>query len=434
MMLDLKFIRANPALVREGMRRKNISSDLDGLLAADIRRRDLLAQVEELRATRNRVSEEIAAKKKAARDADRDITEMRAVADRIRTLEKELKDAEETVGRILLEIPNLPHPDVPVGPDETGNVERRRVGEPRKFTFTPRSHWELGTDLGILDFERAAKITGARFTVFWDQAARLVRALIDFMLDLHTREHGFREVLPPFMVNAASMTGTGNFPKYRQDVFGLQEFDYYLVPTAEVPVTNLHRGEILDAAGLPLYYVAYTPCFRSEAGAAGRDTRGLIRQHQFDKVELVKLVLPETSYDELETLTSSAEQVLRRLGLPYRVTEMCTGDLGFAQSKKYDVDVWMPSYGNYVEISSCSNFEDFQARRADIRFRRTPSSKPEFVHTLNGSGVAVGRCLAAVLENYQQEDGSVTVPEALRPYARGLGSIEPREAIAITSP
>ncbi len=434
-MLDLKFIRTNPDLVREGLRKKNISADLDGLLAADKRWRDLLAEVEELRAVRNRVSEEISAKKKAGQPADDQIAEMRKVADRIRDIEKtELHEAEETVGRILLEIPNLPSPTAPVGPDESGNVEVRRVGQPRTFSFKPRAHWELGQDLGILDFERAAKITGTRFTVFFGAASRLVRALKDFMLDLHTAEHGYTEVLPPFMVNSASMTGTGNFPKYREDVFGLKEFDYYLVPTAEVPVTNLHRDEILAAADLPIYYCAYTPCFRSEAGSAGRDTRGLVRQHQFDKVELVKFCLPETSYDELEKLTENAAEVLRRLGLPYRVVEMCTGDMGFAQAKKYDLEVWMPSYDRYVEISSCSNFEDFQARRANIRFRRAQGARPEFVHTLNGSGVAIGRCLAAIIENYQEEDGSITVPEALRQYTRGLKSVEPREAIKITSP
>ncbi len=433
-MLDLKFIRTNPDLVREGLRKKNISADLDGLLAADKRWRELLAEVEELRSVRNRVSEEIAAAKKAGRPADKRIAEMREVAERIRTLEKDLKDTEETVGRLLLEVPNLPYPDAPVGLDAGGNVERRRVGAPRSFSFKPKAHWDLGADLGILDFERAAKITGARFVVFLGAAARLERALIDFMLDLHTTEHGYREVSPPFMVNAASMTGTGNFPKYREDVFGLKEFDYYLVPTAEVPVTNLHRDEILEAAALPLYYVAYTPCFRSEAGASGRDTRGLVRQHQFDKVELVKFVLPETSYAELDKLTEDAAEVLRRLELPYRVLEMCTGDMGFAQAKKYDLEVWMPSYDNYVEISSCSNFEDFQARRSNVRFRRAPGARPEFAHTLNGSGLAVGRCLAAILENYQEEDGSVTVPAALVPYTRGLKTIEPPERIAVTSP
>jgi len=433
-MLDLKFIRTHPDLVREGMRKKNINADLDGLLEADRRRRDLLGEVEELRAVRNRVSEEIAARKKAGESADDRIAEMRRVADRIKALERDLRQVEQTVNDLLLVIPNLPNAGVPVGPDESGNVERRREGTPRKFSFDPKSHWDLGLDLGILDFERAAKITGARFTVFWGAASRLVRALIDFMLDLHVTEHGYREVLPPFMVNADSMVGTGNFPKYREDVFGLKEFDYYLVPTAEVPVTNLHRDEILDADDLPRRYAAYSPCFRSEAGAAGRDTRGLIRQHQFDKVELVKLTTPETSYDELESLLEAASEVLRRLELPFRVVEMCTGDLGFAQAKKYDLDVWMPSYNTYVEISSCSNFEDFQARRANIRFRSRPGVKPEFVHTLNGSGVAVGRCLAAIMENYQQEDGSIVIPEALRPYARGLKAVAPVERVKITSP
>jgi len=400
-MLDLKFIRLNPDLVREGMRKKNIDADLDGLLEADRRRRELLAEVEELRAVRNRVSEEIAARKKAGEAAGDQIAEMREVADRIRSLERELREVEERVSSLLLIIPNLPHQDVPEGPDESGNVERRREGAPRKFTFEPKAHWDLGVNLGILDFERAAKITGARFTVFWGPASLLVRALTNFMLDLHTAEHGYREVLPPFMVNAQSMVGTGNFPKYREDVFGLQEFDYYLVPTAEVPVTNLHRDEILDAGDLPRYYVAYTPCFRSEAGAAGRDTRGLIRQHQFDKVELVKLTSPDTSYEELESLIEAATEVLRRLELPFRVVEMCTGDLGFAQAKKYDLDVWMPSYNNYVEISSCSNFEDFQAQRLGCGRRALSGGD-------NGELPAGGR-----------EHCGSRGPAALRPRAEG---------------
>jgi len=325
-----------------------------------------------------------------------------------------------------LVIPNIPHESVPYGERDADNVEVRRWGEPRQFDFEPKAHWDIGTRLGILDFERAAKVAGARFTVYKGAGARLERALINFMLDVHTQEHGYTEIWPPFLANADSMTGTGQLPKFAEDMFRCEGTDLYMIPTAEVPVTNLHRDEILDGDQLPIYYVAYSACFRAEAGAHGRDTRGLIRQHQFNKVELVKFVRPEDSYDELEKLVADAEDILRRLGLPYRVSMMCTADVGFAAAKKYDPEVWMPSYGRYVEISSCSNFEDFQARRANIRFRRHPKAKPEYVHTLNGSGLAVGRTLAAILENYQNEDGSVTIPEALRPYMGGMTRIEPQ--------
>ncbi|HEX6988969.1 MAG TPA: serine--tRNA ligase [Bacillota bacterium] len=416
-MLDLKFVREHPDRVREAVRLKGEPDvDVDGILALDQQWRDHLQRLEALRAQRNRVSQEIGRLRKAGQPADERIAEMRRVGDEIQALEAEVRAVQERIQALLLNVPNLVHPDVPHGADESENVEVRRWGRPRAFDFEPRAHWDLGRDLGILDFERAAKITGSRFTVFRAGGARLVRALIQFMLDLHTREHGYVEVLPPFMVSRESMTGTGQLPKFEEDAFRVEPGDYFLVPTAEVPVTNLHRDEILPAGALPIKYAAYTPCFRSEAGAAGRDTRGLIRQHQFDKVELVKLVRPETSYDELESLVGDAEAVLQRLQLPYRVMLMCTGDTGFSAAKKYDIEVWMPSYGRYVEISSCSNFEDFQARRANLRFRPEPDARPQFVHTLNGSGLAVGRTVAALLENFQQADGTVLLPEALQPY------------------
>lgn len=391
--------------------------DVDALLALDEQWRRRLQEVEALRAERNRVSQEISRRKRTGESgADQLMAEMRQAGDRLKTLEEEAKQLKEQVDALLLQLPNPPHPDVPAGVDETDNVEVRRWGAQPEFEFEPKAHWDIGTELGMLDFERAAKITGSRFTVFQGVGARLVRALIQFMLDLHTAEHGYKEVLPPFMVNRDSMTGTGQLPKFEDDAFRIDKQDYFLIPTAEVPVTNLHRDEILAAGDLPIRYVAYTPCFRSEAGAAGRDTRGLIRQHQFDKVELVKLVSPQSSYVELELLVNDAEAVLQKLELPYRVVLMCTGDTGFAPAKKYDLEVWLPSYGRYLEISSCSNFEDFQARRANLRYRPAAGARPEFVHTLNGSGLAVGRTLAALLENYQQADGSVRIPEALQAY------------------
>src|SRR5690606_13525945 len=344
----------------------------------------------------------------------------------IKALEDEVRDVDARLRDLLLSIPNIPHESVPYGESEADNVEVRRWGTPREFSFEPKPHWEIGAKLGILDFERAAKIAGSRFVVYKGLGARLERALINFMIDVHVNEHGYTEIWPPYLVNAASMIGTGQLPKFAEDMFKVDGDDYYLIPTAEVPVTNLHRDEILSADELPKYYVAYSACFRAEAGSHGRDTRGLIRQHQFDKVELVKFVRPETSYEELEKLVADAEDILRRLGLPYRVTMMCTADVGFAAAKKYDPEVWMPSYGRYVEISSCSNFEDFQARRANIRYRPAPKAKPEYVHTLIGSGLALCRTLAAILENYQNEDGSVTIPEALRPYMGGLERIEPQ--------
>lgn len=422
-MLDMKLIRSNPELVREALFKKHVDADLDGLLALDERRREILVEAERLKNLRNTVSEEIAALKKAGKPADERIAEMREVGDRIKAHDDELREVEAKIREIQLTLPNIPHPSVPYGKDDTENVEVRRWGEPREFGFEVKAHWDLGVALDILDFERAAKISGARFAVMKGLGSRMERALINFMLDLHTREHGYQEVWPPVLVNGASMLGTGQLPKFAEDMFKVEGYDFYLAPTAEVPVTNLHRGEILDGAQLPIKYAGYTACFRAEAGAAGRDTRGLIRVHQFDKVELVKFVAPETSYDELESLVRDAAEVLERLELPYRVTMMCTGDLGFTAAKKYDLEVWMPSYGRYVEISSCSNFEDFQARRADIRYRPGAGAKAEYVHTLNGSGLAVGRTVAAVMENYQNADGSITVPGALRSYMGGLERI-----------
>lgn len=425
-MLDLRMIRQNPEKVRQALKNRGEDAPLDELLEVDAQRRALLGEVEQLKAKRNSVSEEIARLKREKQDAQSLVEEMRAVSQQIKVMDGELRELEARLQDLLLRIPNIPHESVHVGTSEEDNIEIRRWGEPREFDFEPLPHWELGVKLDIIDFERAAKVTGSRFYFLKGLGARLERALISFMIDLHVEEHGYTEVLPPYIVNAASATGTGQLPKFGEDMFKLEGLDYYLIPTAEVPVTNLYRDEILDIDQLPIYHVAYSACFRSEAGSAGRDTRGLIRVHQFDKVELVKFVLPETSYDELEKLTRDAEAVLQKLGLPYRVTQMCTADLGFTAAKKYDPEVWMPSYGRYVEISSCSNFEDFQARRANIRFRRERGAKPEFVHTLNGSGIAVGRCLAAIMENYQQEDGSIVIPEVLRPYMGGLERIEPR--------
>jgi seryl-tRNA synthetase len=424
-MLDIKLIRENPKLVKDSLtRRGEDNSVVDVLLLNDEERRKLVYEVEKLKQRRNEVSNEIAKMKREGQDTKGAILEMREVGERIKEMDDAIRQMDEKIFNIILSIPNIPHESVPYGKDESENVEVRRWGEPRTFDFSPKAHWDIGVDLGILDFERAAKISGARFTVFSDAGARLSRALVAFMIDLHTGEHGYTEIYPPVLVNTDSMIGTGQLPKFAEDMFHCEGTEYYLTPTAEVPVTNLYRDEILNADDLPIYHVAYTACFRAEAGSAGRDTRGLIRQHQFDKVELVKFVKPGSSYDELEKLVANAEEVLRRLELPYRVVKMCTGDVGFAAAKKYDPEVWMPSYGRYVEISSCSNFEDFQARRANIRYRPEPGAKPEYVHTLNGSGVAVGRTIAALLENYQEADGTVTIPEALRPYMGGLERIE----------
>ncbi|MBE3590935.1 MAG: serine--tRNA ligase [Firmicutes bacterium] len=425
-MLDLKLIRQDEARVRRGLERRGAgAAELDRILALDAEWRALVAELDALRAERNRVSQEIGRIKREGGDASAQLAAMSDVAERIRSLEAREKELQDEIEALLLRLPNLPDDDVPDGPDDSANVEVRRWGEPARFPFQPKAHWDLGPALGLLDFERAGKITGSRFTVFFDRGARLLRALVAFMLDYHTAR-GFTEVLPPFLVNSASMTGTGQLPKFGGDAFRVDGHDLWLVPTAEVPVTNLHRDEILAADELPIYYCAYTPCFRSEAGAAGRDTRGLIRQHQFDKVELVKFVRPEDSARELETLTAHAAGVLEALGLPYRVVALSTGDLGFASAHTYDLEVWMPSYGRYVEISSCSNFRDFQARRANIRYRPEPGAKPQYVHTLNGSGLAVGRTFAALLENYQREDGSVRLPEVLAPYLGGQLEFAPR--------
>lgn len=424
-MLDARILRNDPDRVRESQKKRGEPTEVvDEFLRLDARRRELLAEVEALKARRNKVSQEVAKLKKAGQDAEALILEMREVGDSIKELDNELRTVEEKLQYVQLTIPNIPHESVPVGDSEDDNVEVKKWGEIRQFDFEPKPHWEVAAQLGILDFEAGSKVTGARFVFYKGLGARLERALINFMLDIHTAEHGYIEVLPPFVVNRASMTGTGNLPKFEEDAFKLADTDYFLVPTAEVPVTNLHRDEILQAADLPRYYVAYTPCFRSEAGAAGRDTRGLIRMHQFNKVEMVKFTLPENSYEEWMKLVNNAETVLRRLNLPYRALDMCTADLGFGPAKKYDLEVWLPAADQYREISSCSNFEDFQARRANIRFRRDAKAKPEFVHTINGSGLAVGRTVAAILENYQQKDGSVEIPAALVPYMGGVTKIE----------
>ncbi|SCW57906.1 seryl-tRNA synthetase [Paenibacillus tianmuensis] len=416
-MLDIKLLRADLDKVKQGManRGKNLE-ELDRFTSLDLKRRELLQETEQLKNRRNVVSQEVAQLKKAKENADHLIEEMKVVGDRIKSLDEEIRGLEAELDAILLAIPNMPQADVPVGGSEENNVEIRRVGEVPSFSFEPKPHWETAQELDILDFEAAAKVTGSRFVFYKGLGARLERALINFMMDLHADEHGYTEMLPPYLVNRDSLTGTGQLPKFEEDVFKIEGVDYFMIPTAEVPVTNYHRDDILALEDLPKYFVAFSACFRSEAGSAGRDTRGLIRQHQFNKVELVKMVLPEKSNEELEKLAGEAEKVLQLLKLPYRVMALCTGDLGFSSSKTYDLEVWLPSSNAYREISSCSNFEDFQARRANIRFRRDAKAKPEFVHTLNGSGLALGRTVAAILENYQQEDGSVLIPEVLQPY------------------
>lgn len=423
-MVDLKLIREEPQRIAEALQARGVGFSLDEILTLDAERRQLLREAEELRALRNRVSEEIAEAKRQGQAAEREVARMREVGDRLKSLDPEIRAREERIDALLLQLPNLPHESVPRGASAADNREIRRWGEPRRFDFAPKAHWEIGEALGILDFARGAKLAGSRFTVLWGVGAQLERALITFMLDLHIREHGYQEIWPPALVNSASLRGTGQLPKFADDLFQTQD-DLWLIPTAEVPITNLHRDEILAGDQLPLRYCAYTPCFRREAGSHGADVRGLIRQHQFDKVELVKFTKPQASYDELELLTTDAEAVLQRLELPYQVVALCTGDLGFAAAKTFDLEVWMPGQGKYREISSCSNFEAFQARRAQIRFRPAAGGKAEFVHTLNGSGVAVGRTMAAILENCQQGDGSVTIPKALRPYLDGLERIEP---------
>ena len=422
-MLDVKLLRENLDEVKRRMATRGVEIDWDEFVKIDRERRDALANIERLKERKNRLSGEIGKLKKSGGDATALMRQGEEVSEAIRDAEGPLADIESTFERWMLILPNLPHPSLKIGKNETENKEVRRWGDPPRFDFTPKNHWDIGEELGILDFERAAKIAGARFAVYRGAGARLERALINFMLDLHTTENGYQEMLPPALANRTSLVGTGQLPKFEEDLFRLAQGEYFLIPTAEVPLTNLHRDEMLDRDDLPIKYVAYTPCFRSEAGSYGKDVRGLIRQHQFNKVEMVKFAEPETSYDELESMVRNAEGVLQRLELPYRVVELCTGDIGFASAKTYDLEVWLPGQNAYREISSCSNCEDFQARRANIRYRKEKKGRPIFVHTLNGSGLAVGRTLVAVLENYQQKDGSVTVPEALRPYMGGLERI-----------
>ncbi len=422
-MLDPKLIRENPDSIRTMLENRRASWPIEEALALDTRRRELLAEAESLKAMRNEGSRKVAALKKEDPEKARLMETLREAGVRVKALDAELAKVEERFEELLLQLPNMPHPSVPVGVDENDNPEIRRWGTPPSFPFPPRPHWEIGEALGIMDFDRGAKLAQARFTVLRKAGALLERALINFMLDLHTREHGYEEVAPPFMVNSATMRGTGQLPKFAEELYRCEGDDLWMIPTAEVPLTNLRAGEILKEEELPLYLTAYTPCFRREAGSYGRDVRGMLRQHQFDKVEMVKIVHPDSSYDELEKLTSNAERVLQILGLPYRVICLCTGDMGFASSKTYDIEVWLPSQGKYREISSCSNCEDFQARRMNTRFRSKDTGKIRFVHTLNGSGIAIGRCLIAILENYQREDGSVKVPEPLVPYMGGLEEI-----------
>jgi seryl-tRNA synthetase len=426
-MLEAKYIREHMEEVREKLVLRDQTINLDKFLSVDEERRKAIQEWEKLRALQKKVSDEVSKKKREGIDASELIAEMKKVSQELKRLDDVVEEKEIALQDLLLIIPNLPHDSVPKGKDSSDNVEVRRWGEIPKFDFEPKAHWDLGEELGILDFKSGAKIAGARFTLYWDLGAKLERALINFMLDLHTREHGYREVLPPFMVNRVTMTGTGQLPKFEEELFKVEGTDYFLIPTAEVPVTNIHQDEVLEEEILPLYYTAYTPCFRKEAGSYGKDTRGLIRQHQFNKVELVKFTKPESSYHELEKLLSDAEEVLKRLKLPYRVVNLCTGDLGFSASKTYDIEVWLPGQNTFKEISSCSNFEDFQARRAKIRYRISGKSKTEYVHTLNGSGLAVGRTLVAILENYQRADGSVIIPEILRPYLYGVERITKRK-------
>ena len=423
-MLDIKYLRENLEEVKQRLQHRGEDlTDLGKFESLDIQRRTLIQEVEILKTKRNAVSAEVAKLKKAGENADDIILEMRQVGEQIKEMDENLRQIEEDLNLVMLSTPNLPHESTPIGDSEEDNVVIRQIGERPSFAFKPKPHWEIAANLGILDFERASKVTGSRFVFYTGLGARLERALISFMMDLHSDMHGYEEFIPPYMVNRTSMTGTGQLPKFKEDAFQVKDTDYFLIPTAEVPVTNYHSNEILSADELPKKYVGYSACFRSEAGSAGRDTRGLIRHHHFNKVELVKFTKPEDSYDELEKLTQDAEKVLQILGLPYQVLSMCTADLGFTAAKKYDLEVWFPTQDKYREISSCSNFEAFQARRAGIRFRRDPNAKPEFVHTLNGSGLAVGRTFAAILENYQQADGSVLIPESLRKYMGGLEKI-----------
>lgn len=422
-MLDIKRLRSDFEGVKAALGKRSGNYDLEGFLELDTKRRELLAEVEVLKNKQNVVSKQVPVMKKEGKDVTAVLAEMKELSDEIKGIDQQVKEVDDTLLNILLTLPNLPNPQVPEGASDEDNIELRRVGDVREFDFEIKPHWDLGEGLDILDFEKGAKVTGARFTFYKGLGARLERAIMNFMLDMHVDKHGYTEVFPPFMVNRASMTGTGQLPKFEEDAFKVQGTDYFLVPTAEVPVTNMYRDQILDGKDLTIKHCAYTACFRAEAGSAGRDTRGIIRQHQFNKVEMVKFARPENSYEELETLTNDAEGILQALGLPYRVVRLCTGDLGFSSAMTYDIEVWMPSYGRYVEISSCSNFEDFQARRANIKFKDNIKDKAQFIHTLNGSGLAVGRTTAAILENFQQEDGSVIIPEALRPYMGGAERI-----------
>lgn len=422
-MLDIKRIRYNSEEVEDLLKRRNPDLNLNKVLDLDKNRREKLVDYENMKAEQNKVSKQVPLLKKEGKEVSGIFEKMKELAEKVKAMDDLIKEIDSEIEEELLKLPNIPNPNIPVGKFDLDNREIRRWGDIRTFDYEPKAHWDLGVELDILDFERATKITGTRFVMFKGAGARLERALTAYMLDKHTIDHGFTEIAPPFLVNKESMIGTGQLPKFEEDMFKLNQKDYYLIPTAEVPVTNIYRDEILMKRDLPVYMTAYTPCFRAEAGSAGRDTRGLIRNHQFDKVEMVMYSTPEDSYSQLEILTNFAEEILKGIGLPYRVVELCTGDLGFSSAKTYDLEVWMPSYNRYVEISSCSNFEDFQARRLNIRYRAEDKKKPEFIHTLNGSGLAVGRTFAAILENYQNEDGSITIPEALRSYMRGMEKI-----------
>ena len=422
-MLDVKILRTEPEKIKDALKKRNNDLDITPAIELDQKRREILYKVEQMKAQQNEITKKIPAMKKAGENTDAIFAEMKELSNEIKELDAQVSEIDEELNGFMLRIPNIPDETVPVGVDDSENIELRRWGEPKKTDFEQKAHWDIGLDLDILDFDRGAKVAGTRFTVYKGLGARLERSVIQYFLNTHTENSGYTEIFPPYMVNRASMTGTGQLPKFEEDAFKVTNNGYFLIPTAEVPVTNLHRDEILSGDQLPIKYCAYSACFRAEAGSAGRDTRGLIRQHQFNKVELVKFADPEKSYEELESLTNDAEKLLQGLNIPYRVVALSTGDLGFSSAKTYDIEVWMPSYGRYVEISSCSNFVDYQARRANIKFRRTPKDKPEFVHTLNGSGLAVGRTVAAILENYQNADGSVTIPEALRCYM-GTDKIE----------
>ena len=418
-MFDLRFVRKNIGIIKDTLQKRQSELNIEDFIQWDEKRRSILGEVEKLKAERNKLSEEISRRKKAKEDTLPIIDQLKQLSEKIKVLDEELASIQRDIHQFLISLPNIPHSSVPVGKDESENVVVKTWGEKPSFSFTPKPHWEIGEALGILDFKRAAKITGSRFVVYKGLGAALERALISFMLDLHIHEHGYTEIFPPFLVNEESLFGTGQLPKFREDLFKIEEENYYLIPTAEVPVTNLHRDEVLREEDLPIKYVAYSACFRAEAGSYGRDVRGIIRQHQFNKVELVKFTTPDTSYEELESLLADAEEVLKRLGLHYRVVNLCTGDLGFGAAKTYDIEVWIPSQETYREISSCTNFEAFQARRANIRFKRKGVKGTELVHTLNGSGLAIGRTVVAILENYQQPDGSVIIPPVLRPYLGG---------------